>query len=482
MAWIEKASFKMASDIPLLRNRCSIIPKATFTGDMIRPIKMYRETETHFGIPRHLYRREFERKEDTEFIYNIAHGNPLRVNSHPIKLREYDQEPVAQTLIQTLTAGEWGCGLMEAFTAFGKTVVSIEIINRLGGNALVLVHSEALKDQWVERIKQFYPNARIGEVQADVCNYRDKDIVIGMVQSIMQDDNGKYPEEFYRYFRTLVVDEVHRMGSHEFGKAAPKFNSKYCFGMSGTIRRNDGCMDVFKWVLGDVVVTADESMRVKPIVYLRETGCKFPRKEWDEIQNGRLVHKTYDMDEANRALQLNYLAKNDARNKAIAAEIIKALRTGRNPLVMSERKSMLETIAEYVEAFASIDPVLGGKLISQGFYFGGKSKATRKEELAAAARCDVVYATIQLAKEGIDIPRLETLFMASPLSDVEQLIGRICRPTIRWEDGKPVIIPKDHSAMVVDYVDGESSLFKALSYKRASQYNRLGWQVIGQNF
>lgn len=479
MAWIEKASFKLESDIPLLRNICTIVPKVSHSHDkIIRPIKMYRETEQYFGVPRHFYRKHSWRQ-DVTCTYDVSEGIPLRPNSNKIVLREYDQEPVVKTLINSLIAGKWGCGLIEAFVAFGKTVCAIEIINRLGGNALVLVHSTALKDQWISRIKQFYPNARIGEVQGNTCSYKDKDIVIGMIQSIMK-DKEKYPKEFYRYFRTLICDEVHKLGAQEFSKAAPKFNTKYSIGVSGTIRRADGCTNVFKWTLGDIVVSADESLRIKPNIYIRETGTSFDpiEKQVFDKRKNLIVTKSYAVQESNRAIQLNHLAKDKERSKKIAADIILSLRVGRNPLVMSERKSILEDVSKYVKAFARVDPVLKVKSISHGFYIGGKDSI----ELEAASKCDVVYATIQLAKEGIDIQRLETLFLATPLADIEQIVGRVCRPKIDWVDGKPIVVKKKHNAMVLDYVDSDSSLFKALSYKRKSQYSRLGWKIVGYGF
>lgn len=478
MAWLDKRDLSDTT-IFMIKQKTTIIPKKTNYGDdIVRPIEMWRETETHLGIPRHYYRKNSDQK--NVVTYEVSEGQPLPKNVQSIVLREYDQQPVMETVLTSLTCGPWGSGLLEAYTAFGKTVCAIDLICKLGGNALILVHSDALLMQWKERIKQFFPNAKIGTIQQKTCDYKGKDIVIGMVQSLMRSTEGKYPEEIFSYFRTMIIDEIHRMGSGEFGKVAPKFNPKYSLGMSGTIRRKDGCINVFKWVLGEIIVKADNKMRINPIIYVRYTPFRAVKKHWQVVNNktGRLDDKSFDMNEFTKPTQLNFIAKSKERNKFIAEDIVRSLKSGRNPLVMGERLVIFDSLIELVTAMTKKDPFFT-KTVSQGLYTGGKSKDTKKEELEAASRCDIVYATVQLAKEGIDIKRLDTLFLTTPLADVEQMVGRICRPKIIFEDGKPIIIKKSHDAMVVDYCDDELRSFEGLLVSRMKMYSRLNWKVIG---
>jgi superfamily II DNA or RNA helicase len=321
-------------------------------------------------------------------------------------------------------------------------------MRRLGGNAFILVHKEPLRDQWIENAKKVFPGVKIGLVQGDVCEYYGKDIVIGMVQTIMSNPK-RLPYDFYRHFRTVVVDEVHRFGAKAFGSVAPLFNAKYMVGLSGTVRRKDKCENVFKWVIGDTIVKASEVNRVKPIVYIRETGFKAVRTE------------KFNMDEFQKPTLMNLLAVSKTRNHLIAQDIIKSLKAGRSPLVMSERLDMLEKIAEFVYGLGQSDL---GKSISQGMYIGGKSK----EELDKAAACEVVYATSQLAQEGIDIPRLDTLFLTTAMSDPEQAIGRVTRN-----------VPGKKQPMVVDYLDSDLKKLVGIFHSRVKLYKKLGWQIIG---
>jgi len=477
MAWLDKRDLS-ATTIFMIKQKTTIIPKKTTYGDdIVKPIEMWRETKTHLGIPRHYYRKNSDFK--NEVTYELSEGRPLPKNVKSIALREYDQEPVMDTVLTSLTCGPWGSGLLEAYTAFGKTVCAIDLICKLGGNAIILVHSDALLMQWKERIGEFFPNAKVGTIQAKTCDYKDKDIVIGMVQSLMRDTEGKYPEEIYSYFRTMIIDEIHRMGSGEFGKVAPKFNPKYSLGMSGTIRRSDGCINVFKWVLGEIIVKADNKMRVNPIIYVRYTPFRAAKKNYQTVdKQGFMVDKSFDMNAFTKPTQLNFIAKSKERNKFIAEDIIRSLKSGRNPLVMGERKMIFHSLIALVKEMTEKDPFFK-ETISQGLYIGGKSKETKKEELEAASRCNVVYATVQLAKEGIDIKRLDTLFLTTPLADVEQMVGRICRPDIKFVEGKPVITKKSHEAMVVDYVDDELRSFEGLLMSRIKMYSRLKWKVIG---
>jgi predicted helicase len=141
-------------------------------------------------------------------------------------------------------------------------------------------------------------------------------------------------------------------------------------------------------------------------------------------------------------------------------DIVKALKAGRNPLVMSERLEQLNNIRIYVNTLAKRN----GLNITQGMYIGGKSD----KQLEEASACNVVYATIQLAKEGVDIPRLDTLFLASPLGEVEQLTGRV----VRFKEGKK-------QPFVIDYVDLNIGCFKNSFISRYKLYKKLDFEVNG---
>jgi hypothetical protein len=142
---------------------------------------------------------------------------------------------------------------------------------------------------------------------------------------------------------------------------------------------------------------------------------------------------------------------------------VKAVKAGRNPLVSAERLGILERIAYFVEIFAQKEL---GKKVTSGMYIGGKTE----EALKVAAASDIVYATVQLAQEGINIPKLDTLFMATPMVDIEQLAGRICRS-----------VPNKKQPLIIDFLDGGFSIFKGMFGARLKMYNKLGWKVVKSN-
>lgn len=448
MAWLEKSELSEV-ELFLLKKKLTLIPDATsFDADEeVRPIHMFRETDTRFGIPRHFWQENYHGPLVKE-RYEIAEGRPITPNKKPITLRPEDQEPEVSEFLRQITRGPWGGGIFCGYTGYGKSVVGTEMALRLGRTTLILVHKEPLRNMWAENIRAFYPNCKLGFIQGDECDYIGKDIVIAMVQTLFS-ESREWPFDLFSSFGTVIVDEVHRFGALKFGSVAPKFNCKYIIGLSGTVRRKDGCENVFLWVVGPIRVTTVETNRMKPIIYVRETGYK-PVKT-----------PNFDMDDFQKPGLMNFLAMSKARNHLIATDVIKALKAGRQPLVMAERLEMLNNIAAFVYALGQKE---FGRNISNGMFIGGKSE----EEQKRAASCEVVYATTQLVQEGVNIPRLDTLMLATPISDPEQAIGRICRN-----------IPGKKTPMVVDYFDSKLSKLVGLYHSRIRLYKRLGWQIIG---
>ena len=130
----------------------------------------------------------------------------------------------------------------------GKTVIGINIITRLKKKTLIIVHKGFLLNQWVERIKEFCPESRIGYIQGQIIDINEKDIVIGMLQSLSMKE---YPQDLFSSFGLLICDEVHHISSEVFGRAMQKIVTKYSLGLSGTMVRKDGLTHVFKLFLGE---------------------------------------------------------------------------------------------------------------------------------------------------------------------------------------------------------------------------------------
>ena len=169
------------------------------------------------------------------------------------QLRDY-QRPVVEKFINHVSERGVGGGLLELPCAWGKTSGSLYILSMLSKKTLVIVHKEFLMNQWVERIQQFLPTARIGKIQGATIDIDGKDIVLCMLQSLV---GKEYPSNLFDSFGLTIIDEVHHISSQTFSNALFKVVTKYMLGLSATMNRKDGTTKVFKLFLGDVIHKAE---------------------------------------------------------------------------------------------------------------------------------------------------------------------------------------------------------------------------------
>ena len=148
-----------------------------------------------------------------------------------IDLRD-NQKPVVKKFIKA--AKEVGGGVISVPCGFGKTVLALYLVAALKVKTIVIVHKEFLMDQWKERIEFFLPEARVGKIQGDVVKIEDKDIVIGMLQSISMKD---YPDDVFSSFGFVIYDECHHLGAEVFSRSLIKVGCKYTLGLSATLAR-----------------------------------------------------------------------------------------------------------------------------------------------------------------------------------------------------------------------------------------------------
>ena len=116
-------------------------------------------------------------------------------------LRDY-QKPVVEKWLKA--AKKKGCGLIEADCGAGKTCMAIWLISQLKKKTLIIVHKEFLLNQWKERLEQFMPDAKIGRIQGPIIDIENKDVVIGMLQSLSMKD---YEQTMFLDFGFTIIDE-----------------------------------------------------------------------------------------------------------------------------------------------------------------------------------------------------------------------------------------------------------------------------------
>lgn len=328
--------------------------------------------------------------------------------------------------------------LLGDFTVTHNTVYACATIAEANTPTLVVVHKEFLKNQWRERLEEYLPGVKIGTVQGDTCDYEGKHVVLGMVQSL---SSRRYDRAFYQHFGLLAADEVHRIGAYEWAPVPGMFTARNRLGITATPRRKDGAENVFRYHIGQEIFSAKQESLAFKVRFL-----------YSEFY---LVKTTSYNGTAGRSVGINYLTQNETRNRLIAHDMAKAVAAGRKLLVVSERlehlKLMDAALRETLTTAAAVIP-------SIGYFVGGKTE----DQLAKASSCQVIFATTQLVLEGLDIPALDTLFLTTPLTDVEQAIGRIRRP---FDGKKPPV--------VVDVRDDKVPMCRSSAMDRLAYYKRL---------
>lgn len=205
----------------------------------------YRESGNKFYLPHYYGVANFGIPKE----YKVPEGDDLVGVDFNGTLRDY-QAPVVHQFIEHVRSSPVCGGLLELYCAWGKTSSALYIASQLKKKTLVIVHKEFLMNQWIERIQQFLPTARIGRIQGKTVDIEDKDIVICMLQSLSMKD---YPASLFSSFGFTILDEVHHISSCTFSQALFKLVTKYMLGLSATMNRKDGTTHVFKMFLGEVV-------------------------------------------------------------------------------------------------------------------------------------------------------------------------------------------------------------------------------------
>lgn len=351
-------------------------------------------------------------------------------------LRPY-QENIIEKTMEHFSSSTRG-GILALSTGVGKTVIALKLIAKLNLKTLIVVHKKILLDQWVERINQFLPRARIGIIQGPRAEIEDKDVVIGMVQTLTQ---REYTRDKFKSISFIIADECHAMCSMTFNEIFFKVQTKYRLGLSATPNRKDGFDRVLGHHLGPVIFEMHLTI-VEPYVSV------YHLEPNDDIEMSLTR-----LGKTNLPALVTDIGGNDRRNATITKLLLKKVLENRKVLVLSDRVYQCEKLNE----FFRINCTSGHR----GDTFIGKKKS---EELEYAMGADVIFATYGIFKEGVDCPLLDTLLFATPKTDIVQAVGRILRQRNKN-------LPE-----VIDIVDTIGPL-KNQYYKRNRWYRGKGYTI-----
>ena len=394
----------------------------------------YRESDKKIYIPRYFGENLFGKAKTIK----ITEGTNIDLTFNG-SLRDY-QIPIVETYLQHTKEG--GGGLLELYCGAGKTDLTINIISRLQKKTLIIVHKEFLMNQWIERINKYYPNARIGKIQGQIIDIDNKDIVIAMLQSLSMKD---YPSTLFDSFGFTIIDEVHHISSEVFSCALFKLVTKYMLGLSATMNRKDGTTKVFKMFLGEVVYklerSKDENVIIRGITY------KTNDEEYNELE----------LDFRGQTAASKMLSKICNYNRR-SEFIIKVLKD----MIIENPKQQIMIIASYKNILNYMfEAIKHHNICTVGYYIGGMKESALKESESK----QVVLATYSMAAEGLDIKSLSTLFMITPMTNIEQSVGRILRQK------------HEFAPIVVDIIDTHDN-FGRQWIKRKSFYKKQNYKII----
>jgi len=369
---------------------------------------------SRFGIPSET---KFD-PEDVEFSFN--------------KVLRDKQKDVSEKCINYILNN--GGGLLSVPCGFGKTVCALYIASRLGLKTLIVVHKSNLLGQWIERIKEFLniDHNKIGIIRQKKCEVDDKDIVVGMIQTISKKE---YDNVFNR-FGLVIYDEAHHVACKFFSKSLMKTGTQYTFALTATPYRGDGLIKVMYWFLGGTIYREKIKVNknvISKMVYFKSTNKKLfaLKRKWMKGQmrpdTGKMITNMCHIDKRNETIIniINKIRRNEPNRKI---------------LVLSGRKKHLQILKNSVDE--SIKKDIDNKLIESdeimSCMYTGESSI--KEKLDAETGGDIIFATYDMAHEGLDIKHLNTVILASPKKDVVQSIGRIMRKILDVGDIRPMII------------------------------------------
>ena len=356
--------------------------------------------------------------------------------------------PYQEKAVEAVKNGYYG--ILQSRAGSGKTQMGIALIKEFGRRTLWVTHTVDLLRQSQERAERYIDSSLIGKITEGKVTI-GKGVTFATVQTLCKLDLSQYKH----MWDVIIVDECHRVAGTPtqvsmFAKVLNSLSARHKYGLSATVHRADGMIQATFALLGDIVYTvpdeavADKVMQVgiKPI----GTGIKISRECLNT--DGTL----------NYAKMINYLCEDAYRNTIIRNRIIGE--SDKSCLILSDRLEHLETLINLLPFNIRDNAVMiSGKMTSK------KGKAEREQALEdmRSGKKKYLFATYSLAKEGLDIPYLERLFLATPQKDyavITQSIGRIARTC----EGKA-------DPICYDFVDDIGYLVKSYK-KRCATYKK----------
>lgn len=427
-----------------------------------RIISCFDITNEYLAMPRGCEDATRSFLNDNAVTYTIIdktnHGNKISV-SFQGEEREEQLEAINALLPYTN-------GILHATTAFGKTVTAAAIIARKKVNTLILVHSKALLKQWHDRLTEFlnidYPkheekNKRGRRKVFSPIGCFDSSgntlhgiIDIALIQSCLDEDGVK---PFVQDYGMVIVDECHHVSSITFEQVLRSIKAHTIYGLTATPIRKDGHQPII-------------FMQCGPIRFSTDAKSQIAKQSFDRFLIPRFTsYNSILEDRLSIATLYKYLSEDEIRNNLIVEDICKAVNTGRTPIILTNRTAHVSALAEKLKATIKNVISLTGIGTTKE-----KREAMQRLQTIPDSEQLVIVATGKYVGEGFDYPRLDTLFLALPISWkglLTQYAGRLHR---EYEGKKDV--------RIYDYIDIHEPICDSMYRKRLKGYAAIGYKTI----
>ena len=342
---------------------------------------------------------------------------------------------------------EHDTGVLVAPPGAGKTVIGTWLIAERRCSTLVLVHRRPLLDQWVAQLSMFLglDPKEIGQTGASKAA-RNGRVDVAMIQSVVRKGSV---EDFVASYGHVIVDECHHLPAVSFERVLAEAKARYVLGLTATPQRRDGHDPIIEMQLGPVRFAVRADAAARPFaqrLHVRETD--FRMNERDGLPTIQQLYAA--------------LAADERRNEQILDDVIRSLEEGHSPLVLTERKDHLDYLAARLERFARHLVVLRGGM-------GAKQRRAVNDRLAQIPDGEerLLLATGRYIGEGFDDARLDTLFLALPVSwrgTLLQYAGRLHRSH-----------PSKREVRIFDYVDRSVPMLLRMFERRLRGYRAIGY-------
>ncbi len=422
------------------------------------------DEDGYIKLPRGLLETLTEKCREAGIDYEISDQRQTGTDLHVEFQGELREEQ--KKAVEALSG--YDNGILHAATAFGKTVVCCALIAKKKVNTLILLESSALIDQWMEALNRFLViDEEMPTYQTKTGRMRIRKSLVGKIHGAHDSSTGiidiamvgslckkgEFHDRLAEY-GCCILDECHHAASDTIIKVLGEVRAKYVYGVTATPKRGDGLEKMNQMLLGPIRFRYTSKERtaaqgIRHLVYPRFTRAVASRGAGER----KHINEAYEI-----------IRNNSVREELIISDVEKAVKMKRTPVILSRYKDLSERLHERLKGYADYVFIMTGNNKKE-------HKIIRKNLLEIPADESIILiATGQLIGEGFDMPRLDTLFLATPIAGeqiVDQYAGRLHRDYV----GKENVI-------IYDYVDRHIREFDAMYAKRLKAYKKIGYELI----